>query len=60
MRNLAQYPLEDKEILDWLDRQYEEARASLSIGGLECAIILELKKLVESKTTTTSTITARD
>ena len=73
MRNIAQYPLTDEEILAWLERMDHVAQTSGAIGGMDMMIIHALKQRVESHpykpvyikgnvntTTTTSTTAARD
>lgn len=46
MRNIAQYPLTDEEILVHLDCLYEEYLASQLVGGMNGMIIQALKQRV--------------
>jgi len=51
MRNILQYPIEKQEMLDWLDKRYDEwhSKEETVFGGTEGGIIMELQKLVREE-----------
>lgn len=57
MRNIAQYPLTDEEILAYLERLDKEDRDSECVGGMDGMIIRALKQRIKDHPYLTDQIT---